>query len=196
MSLKAWASPPEIKLKPFLRRGLDVLFIALNPPEQSNSNGHYFSGENSRFYKLLAAGGLITQEMPQGRADEIVFGTTEVNYAGASFGVVDLVDDLVQTNSGRVRVTPDHVVRLINRVRDHEPRFACVLHSKVRDALNRSGLRYPLKYGYCGAVLHDCDTEFFLNYFPNGNSIKDKDKISIFRLLRRRLGAGPTFLSS
>jgi len=38
-----------VLLQPFLRPGLDVLFLALNPPVQSNTNGHYFSGDQSRF---------------------------------------------------------------------------------------------------------------------------------------------------
>lgn len=42
-----------VLLQPFLRPGLDVLFLALNPPVQSNTNGHYFSGDQSRFYDLL-----------------------------------------------------------------------------------------------------------------------------------------------
>ena len=176
----------ETRLKPFLRCPLDVLFIALNPPQQSNLNGHYFSGGRSRFFKLLASSGLITREIPQARADEIVFGTTEINYAGSSFGVVDLVDDLVETESARVRVTPSHVNRLINRVLEIRPRFACVIHSKVRDSLKRYG-SVTLKYGWCGSVLPQCSTEFVLNYFPNGNSIDDETKINIFRLLRDRL---------
>jgi hypothetical protein len=159
------------QLEPFLPRPLDVLFIALNPPQQSHSNGHYFLGEGSRFFKLLAASGLITREIPQALADDVVFGGTEINYAKSSFGVIDLVDDLVETNSARVQVTPRHVHRLKEQILDIQPRFACVIHSKVRDGLNRhGGLSRRLKYGWCGAILPDCDTEFLLNYFPNGNS--------------------------
>lgn len=46
-----------VKLRPFLRSRLDVLFVALNPPEQSNANGHYFSGSSSRFFDLLTGAG-------------------------------------------------------------------------------------------------------------------------------------------
>ena len=179
----------ESRLMPFLRPPLEVLFIALNPPQQSNSTGHYFSGKTSGFFKLLAASGLITREIPQARADGMVFGSTEINYLGSSFGVVDLVDDLVETNSTSVRVTSDHVTRLIGRILEVRPRFACVIHSKVRDGLNRhGGLRHPLTYGWCGTVLPNCDTEFLLNYFPNGNSVTDEAKIRIFQLLRDKLG--------
>ena len=132
--------------------------------------------------------GLITREIPRGHADEIVFGTTEINCAGAAFGVVDLVDDLVETDSKRVHPTPRHVARLLDRVRELDARFACVIHSKVRDSLNHYGqLRSQMGYGWCGPVLPNCTTEFVVNSFPNGNSIVDAEKIRIFRLLRDRL---------
>lgn len=176
----------EVKLTPFTRQGLDVLFVALNPPEQSNSNGHYFSGNKAAFFKLLEMSGLITQPVPKAFADEIVFGGTEVNYLNSSFGVIDLVEDVVETDSGEVPVTADDVNRLLMRIRDLKPRFVCVIHSKVRDALKRYGdLR--LAYGCCGKILPNCSTEFVLNYFPNGNNISDEKKIEIFGLLRDRL---------
>jgi hypothetical protein len=179
-----------VKLKPFTRRGLDVLFVALNPPEQSNSNGHYFSGDRSAFFKLLQHSGLITKPVDKAFADEKVFGSTEVNYLNASFGVIDLVEDVVETDSGEVPVTADDVKRLLMRIRELKPRFVCVIHSKVRDALNTYGsLHRQLDYGCCGKVLPNCWSEFVLNYFPNGNNIPDADKIRIFRLLRDRLGA-------
>ncbi len=91
---------------------------------------------------------------------------------GDRFGVIDLVDDLVETKSARVRVSAGHVHRLKERVLELHPRFACVIHSKVRSGLNRyGGLSHPLTYGWCGAILPNCDTEFLLNYFPNGNRI-------------------------
>ena len=56
-----------------------------------------------RFFHLLYLSGLITAELPKATADEIVFGSTTVNHKQCAFGVVDLVDDFVQTNSGKVR---------------------------------------------------------------------------------------------
>lgn len=179
----------EAKLRPFTRPGLDVLFVALNPPQQSNSNGHYFSGNSSAFFKLLTLSGLITEPVPKACADEKVFGTTEINHLGASFGVIDLVEDVVETNSAMLRVTKAHVNDLIRRIRDLNPRFVCVIHSKVRDALNTYGnLHRPLDYGWCGNILPDSNAGFVLNYFPNGNSIPDAEKIRIFGLLRDMLG--------
>jgi len=125
------------RLHPFVRPGMDVLFLALNPPVQSNTNGHYFSGNRSRFYDLLFRSGLIILAVPKARADEVIFGTTSVNYNRSTFGVIDLVGDLVQTQSGKLRVSRGHVQQAIANIRRLAPRFVCVIHSKVRGALNR-----------------------------------------------------------
>ncbi len=172
-------------LRPYLRTGLDILFVALNPPVQSNTRGHYFSGDGSRFFKLLALSGLTTTEAPKPAADEIVFGGNEINHRKSEFGVVDLVEDLVETNSGAVQSKPEHVTLLLNRIKEYHPRFVCVIHSKVRTALNESPDISPkLIYGNCGSVLAGSDSVFFLNYFPNGNAIPDEPKLAIFRELR------------
>jgi hypothetical protein len=53
-----------------------VLFLAPNPPQQSNDNGHYFSGSSSRFYRLLFMSGLMTEDVPKSYGHEVVFGST------------------------------------------------------------------------------------------------------------------------
>lgn len=181
----------EVTLKPFLRPGLDVLFVALNPSAQSNCRGHYFSGDQSRFFHLLGASGLTTEEVAKGRADELVFGGNALNYLGAQFGVVDLVDDFVGTDSSKVSVEPRHVSSLLDRVREYEPRFVCVIHSKVRDNLNSTRrLQGRLDFGFCGQLLSSCSSEWLFNYFSNGNNISDATKLALYRELRDRLGAG------
>lgn len=171
-------------LPAYCRDGLDVLFVALNPPVQSHANGHWFSGRSSRFFHLLHQSGLITRPVQKENADEIVFGSSVVNYRSSEFGVIELVHGVVETNSSKVRPTRDQVDFLIERVRKHEPRFVCVLHSKVRNALRRYGqLVCDLNYGDCGTVLSNCRSRFFVNYFPNGNNVGDERKKEIFRIL-------------
>lgn len=178
----------NVNLRPFLRRRLDLMVLALNAPEQSNENQHWFSGDNSRLYELMFQSGLITKRVPKSTGDEIVFGSTVVNHKGCEFGVADLVDDLVQTQSGAVRATCDHVSRAVKQIRVFQPRFVCVIHSKVRDALNRhAGFSRRLDYGMCGSILPGCPSEFVLNYFPNGNRIPDGPKLAIFRALKGAL---------
>jgi hypothetical protein len=174
-----------------MRPGLDILFVALNPPTQSNTNGHYFSGSSSRFFKLLYASGLITENLDRSMGDDLVFGGTRFNYLQSQFGVVDLIEELVETNSGKVAPRREHVARLLDRIQENRPRFVCVIHSKVKIALNKhGGFLRPLEYGNRGKLLPNCPSEFVLNYFPNGNSIPDKPKLEIFEELRIRLGIG------
>lgn len=181
-------SPYNVKLQPYLRLNLDILFVALNPPVQSNTNGHYFSGSQSRFYKLLYQSGLIDDDVPKSNADEIVFGSTHINYRHSEFGIIDLVDDIVQTNSKHIKPSSQHVDRLIANIYKYHPRFVCIIHSKVRDAVNRhAGFSSKLEYGVCGPLLPGASSRFVLNYFPNGNAIVDEDKVVIFRMLREML---------
>jgi G:T/U-mismatch repair DNA glycosylase len=176
-----------VKLEPYLRPDLDLLFVALNPSDQSNANGHYFSGRQSRFFRLLHLSGLIDREVDKLEADERVFGDNTINYNGARFGVVDLVGELVRTDSAKVRPGPEHVDALIERIVRLAPRLVCVIHAKIRDAVNGSGhplLIGRLDYGSCGRILRGCRSEFFLNYFPNGNTITDARKLEIFAALK------------
>jgi G:T/U-mismatch repair DNA glycosylase len=179
--------PTQVNLRPFLRPGLDVLFVALNPPVESNDNGHYFSGAQSRFFNLLYRSELIVADLPKSNADEIVFGSTGANYKQCAFGVVDLIADLVRTNSQRVRPTRQHVDLLLKGIREFQPRYVCVMHSKVRNALNGHPDIAGLKYGICGSILSHTESRFLLNYFPNGNNVTDKCKLQGFGALRRAL---------
>jgi hypothetical protein len=84
--------------------------------------------------------------------------------------------------------TVRHVEILFDRLRHFEPRFVCVIHYKVRDALNRHpDFRGPLQYGICGPLLVRSTSAFVLNYFPNGNNLADSSKLDIFRSLRDQL---------
>ena len=174
-------------LVPFLRPNLDVLFVGLNPPAQSNEHKHYFSGKQSRFFDLLIKSGLIISPVDKGIADTLVFGGIDLNYHLANFGVVDLNTDFVETRGAKVPVKKAHLDQLIEHIRTYQPRIVCVIHSKVRDAFNqssRSDLIGHLEYGACGAIIRDCPSIFFLNYFPNGNAIPDKEKIRIFQEIK------------
>lgn len=182
---------PVLNLRPFLRPGLDLLFVALNPPLQSNENGHWFSGKQSCFFDLLFKSGLISEYVDKRVADDIVFGGTEVNLQHANYGVVDLVGNVVETNSTKVKPTKQDVDRLVARVLETHPRIVCVIHSKVRTALNRhANLARPLEYGDCGVLLHGSSARFVLSSFPNGSNIPESQRLLIFGLMRKQLRAG------
>jgi G:T/U-mismatch repair DNA glycosylase len=170
----------------FLRPNLDLLFVALNPPNQSNINGHYFSGKQSLFYKQLYQSGLITTEVDKMTADDLVFGSNKVTYKGMQFGIVDLIPHTVETDSSKVNVTKEDVKALVKRIYENSPRVVCVIHSKVKREFEKL-LNKKFEYGYWGKVMDNCDTKFYCNYFPNGNSISSKEKLTIYKQIRNAL---------
>ena len=52
----------KVKLKEYIHPKMDILFLALNAPETSNKNEHWFSGSLS-FWNVLFNAGLITQHL-------------------------------------------------------------------------------------------------------------------------------------
>lgn len=180
----------DVKLKPFIRKNLDVLFVALNPPFQSNKNEHYFSGKQSRFFKLLFLSGLITTNIDKSQVDEKIFGDNLYNYNKSNFGVTDLVQHLVETNSSKVKATREDVFLLCKTIIDYSPKYVCIIHSKVKDAFERYNNEHiigNLSYGNCGKILKNCKSIFFYNYFPNGNNIPDGPKLKIYDELKSLL---------
>lgn len=170
----------------FLRENLDVLFIALNPPVQSNNNGHYFSGKSSTFFKQLYNSGLITKNLNKSTADELVFGDTKFNYKNKSFGVIDLKPKLEETNSNKVKVTKKDVLLMLERIKRFKPKNVCIIHSEVMKHFAKvTGIN--LKYGYNGKVLDGYNIEFYCNYFPNGNNIPTETKVKIYEILKNNL---------
>ena len=170
----------------FLRENLDVLFIALNPPTQSNNNCHYFSGKQSQFFNQLYLSGLITENLDKTIADDLVFGGTEYNYKNKQFGVLDLIPRLEETNSSKVKAKREDVELMIERIKKYKPKNVCIIHSVVMKQFNKvTGIE--LKYGYNGKVLKDSNTEFYCNYFPNGNPIPTESKIEIYKEIRDNL---------
>ena len=180
----------DVKLKPFVRSNLDVLFVGYNPPRQSNSNGHYFSGKQSRFFKLLFFSGLITANIDKLFADEVVFSSSTINYKNANFGVTDLIPIVVETNSSKVKANQQNVIDLFSTIKEYKPKIACLIHSKVKDAIERyykNNIQNNIRYGNCGNLLKGSSTIFFFNYFPNGNNIKDEPKLKIFEEIKQLL---------
>lgn len=170
----------------FLRDNLDVLFIALNPPGQSNNNGHYFSGKQSTFFNQLYLSGLITEDLDKTIADDLVFGGTRYNYKNKHFGVIDLIPRLEETNSSKVKAKSEDALLMIERIREFKPKIVCIIHSKVMKQFKKvNGIE--LKIGYNGRVLEDLDTEFYCNYFPNGNNKTTDEKVRNYFELRNRL---------
>lgn len=141
----------KINLKEILHANMDILFVALNPPVNSNNNGHYFSN-NLSFWNLLLKSGLITTAVRSKlTGDEEVFRRNSINYKNAIYGITDLVHDVVETNSNKVKVNKSRVARILEILNTHKVKTICLMHGSVGNAFQDAGLiiRNP-DYGLVG----------------------------------------------
>lgn len=177
-------------LTPFVRPGLDILFVGLNPAGGSSRNRHYFS-VNQAFWSQLHGAGLITRPVDKMGADDIVFGSTEVNAFGWNYGITDLVVEVAESDSRRVKPTRADCERLVAQVAEIRPRAVVLLHSKVRRALGRYLLMPDLAgYGYLGRLLASSPADFFAVAFPHGSSVKSSETVGYYQAIVRHLRAG------
>ncbi|QGW28732.1 hypothetical protein [Phnomibacter ginsenosidimutans] len=141
----------KLNLIEILHDQMDILFVALNPPVNSNNNGHYFSN-NLSFWNLMCSSGLIIQPVQSKlTGDDEVFRTNFINYKKAVYGITDLVHDVVETNSNKIVVDRSRVNRIIKLLDTHHVKTLCLMHSKVANAFQDIGVikRLP-NYGIVG----------------------------------------------
>lgn len=144
-----------VKLKEYIYKEMDILFLALNAPETSNVNTHWFS-RNLSFWNLLSNSGLITQHINDPlKGDEIVFGSSHINYNHWIFGVTDLNNELVETNSQNVAIETKHLDRILNILESNNVKKLCLMHSKVGKVIRSCAKLYDVqnnRYGYIGKI--------------------------------------------
>jgi hypothetical protein len=143
----------EINLTEILHSRMNILFVALNPPEKSNSNGHYFSGSLS-FWNLLFNSGLITNRVKSPlTGDDEVFRNNIINFKSAVFGITDLCHDILETKSSKVKVSSERVERIVQLVSKSDVKNLCLIHGKVGRAFKYlPSLDRSSKYGLIGKL--------------------------------------------
>ncbi len=172
---------------PFLRRGLDILFVGLNPANTSSKKGHYFS-TNPAFWNQLYSAGLITKPVDMNVADEQVFGNSAINANHWEYGITDLVNFLAESNSSVVKPTTKNCIDLKQTILEYEPKVVILLHSKVikhfvKNFLGKEGV----EYGNLGKLINGCDTVFFNIPFPHGNAISSDVKVELYKQVKNSL---------
>lgn len=176
-------------LKPFIRKNLDILFVALNPSFVSNKKMHYFS-KNQSFWNQLYKSQLIVEEVDKDIADDKVFGSNLINFNNWNYGIIDIVPNIVQSNSSSVRVNIEDCVRLKNIIIEYSPKIVVIMHSKVLDKFIFRYLNIEKQIsnsGRMGKLIQDCDSIFYNIAFPHGNKIKKERKIENYILVRGEL---------
>jgi hypothetical protein len=177
----------QSELIPFVRKDLHILFIGLNPAAGSSRNRRYFS-VNQAFWNQLYEAGLITQRVNKSRADERVFGGTAVNFRGWSFGITDLVTDVAESDSRKVKPTLHHCQQLEQTVLEYQPHVVVLMHGKVvKSFLANLGRTAPKPItGELGPLL-ETRTMFFSVAFPHGNPIPTSEKTRVYRAAKEYL---------
>lgn len=140
----------EVHLHGILKKQMDILFIALNPPDASNSKGHYFS-RVSTFWDILYESGLIVSRINNlMEADEKVFKDNAINYKNLNYGVYDLVH-IVESDSKKVKLATEDMIKTLSVIESYKPSVVCLMHNKVRKAfIKEKIIPKGLKYGRLG----------------------------------------------
>lgn len=126
--------------------------------------------------------GLITQPVDKQVADQIVFGSVEINRNRWNYGITDLVLQWAESKSSKIWPSQGDCERLLSDIRKYRPRFVVLLHSKVRDAVAEClEVRATKPYGHLGRWLKDIPTDFYGVPFPHGNAIPTQKKVRIYQ---------------
>jgi len=175
-------------LVPFIRHDLEILFVGLNPAKGSSDNRHYFS-VNQAFWNQLFDAGLITKKVNKLEADEIVLGSNEINYNGWSYGITDLVPDIAESDSGKVKPTEAHCKKLKDQIQKYKPKVVIFLLKKVSKKFLRYLGKPPVKanHGKIGQVLENVPTIFYAIAFPHSNNIPSIEKIEKYKEVKNFL---------
>lgn len=174
-------------INPFIRQNLDILFVGLNPANTSSEKGHYFS-TNPAFWNQLYEAGLITMPVNMDVADDRVFGSSEINYNKWEYGVTDLINYLVESDSSKVKPTMEHCKNLEQSIIRYKPKVVVLLHSKVVKSFVKKHIgRDNVQYGNLGKLIDGCDTIFYNVPFPHGNSITSEVKIRLYKEIKETI---------
>lgn len=142
----------KVNLSEYLHPEMDLLFVALNAPVNSNNNGHWFTN-NLSFWNLLYRVGIITTPIANKlKGDESVFGGTSINHKNWKIGVTDLIRTIVETDSTKVEPQPEDVKRILDVLNNNKVNRLCLMHSKVGEAFRAySGITFNQnRYGKIG----------------------------------------------
>ena len=175
-------------LVPFVRENLDILFVGLNAAKGSSQNRHYFS-VNQALWDQLYEAGLIISPVDKSLADKIIFGGTNYNFHGWSFGITDLVTEIAESDSRQIKPSVKDCETLSVLIQKQTPKVAILLHRKVlKFFLPFVGCPLPSSNsGQIGKIIKNCPTMFFNIAFPHGNTISSQNKVAQYKNVKMYL---------
>lgn len=165
----------KVNLSEYIHPKMDILFVALNAPVNSNRNAHWFTN-NLSFWNLLYRSGIITQEITNKLEGDIkVFGSNKINHKNQIIGVTDLNRRIVETDSKNVEVRPSDVRRIMEILKKNKVSRLCLMHSNVGSAFREFASEIKFNKNRYGKIGQWNNTEIFEVPFHNA-SIADKEK--------------------
>ncbi len=165
----------KVNLSEYIHPKMDILFVALNAPENSNRNAHWFTN-NLSFWNLLFRSGIIKKEITNKLdGDVTVFGTNKINHKNWIIGVTDLNRRTVETASKNVEVKPSDVWRILEILKKNDVSRLCLMHSNVGAAFREYASEVRFNKNRYGKIGLWNTTEIFEVPFHNA-SIPDKEK--------------------
>lgn len=175
-------------LIPFVRKNLDILFVGLNPAKGSSQNRHYFS-VNQSFWDQLFKSGLLIIPVDKSNADEKIFGNTDFNFQGWSYGITDLIPKFAESDSKKIKPKLSDCENLAVLIHDISPKVVILLHRKVvKYFLDYVNSPLPsTNHGQIGNIIPGCTTMFFYIAFPHANSIPSIAKVENYKQVKQYL---------
>lgn len=118
----------------YLKGAKDIVFVALNPTEEANKQRAVFC-THVTFWNILLKAGLITHipetdgDAPYKNCASEIF--EQGLHSKFKIGFADLVEDCLEKKSSNVKVSNEHVERLIERLNPAKPKKIVLLGNKV-----------------------------------------------------------------
>ena len=129
---------------------------------------------------------MITEKVDKFIADEIVFGGNAINFKGWDYGITDLITEVAESDSRKIKPTKEDCRRLERDIRKHQPKTTILLHGKVtKTFLPYLGIK-PVcaNHGQIGKIMINCPTMLYSIAFPHGNNIPSKEKVSKYNTVK------------
>jgi TDG/mug DNA glycosylase family protein len=158
-------------LPDYLRPGLDLVFVGINPGLRSAATGHHYAGPGNHFWPLLYESGLVTEPLTYEQDARILewnIGLTNM-VPRASASITDLALDELREGATVLR-------RKLLRV---SPRIACFNGKRIYEVFAAA----PCKFGLQNATLGPTRVFVMPSTSARTASYQRADKLRFFRRL-------------
>jgi TDG/mug DNA glycosylase family protein len=164
------------KLQDYLRKGLDVVFVGINPGTRSAAAGHHYAGPGNHFWPLLYQSGIVPLALTyeqDARVLEWGVGLTNM-VARSSPSISDL--SLYELRAGAA------VLR--RKLERYHPRFACFNGKRIYEVF----AGHPCDFGLQSERLGETRIFVMPSTSARTASYQRADKLRYFQELARLLG--------